>query len=96
MVKNESIIKTKVLLPQALVTLDDFGDPYLGPLVYLLAKRLNYLAFQSFDFERTWWSLFQKRVVRTKFDTYVLLTNKKLDSSETIFLLIFVENIVSS
>ena len=54
MVKNESIIKTKVLLPQALVTLADFGDPYLGPLVDLLAKLLNYLApFQPFDFERT-------------------------------------------
>jgi hypothetical protein len=24
-------------------------------------------------FERTWWRLFQKRVVRTKFDVYVLL-----------------------
>jgi len=30
-----------------------------------------YLAFQSFDFERTWWRLFQKRVVRTKFDIFV-------------------------
>jgi hypothetical protein len=35
----------------------------LGPLI-------NYLAFQSFEFERTWWSLFQKRVVRIKFDIY--------------------------
>ena len=26
--------------------------------------------FKSFDFERTWWRLFQKRVVRTKFDIY--------------------------
>ena len=31
------------------------------------------MAFQSFDFERTWWRLFQKRVVCTKFDIYVLL-----------------------
>jgi hypothetical protein len=30
--------------------------------------------FQPFDFERIWWRLFQKRVVRTKFDIYVLLT----------------------
>jgi hypothetical protein len=29
--------------------------------------------FQSFDFERTWWRLFQKHVVRSKFDIYVLL-----------------------
>ena len=35
---------------------------------------LNYLAFQSFDFKRTWWKLFQKRVVRTKFDIYVFTT----------------------
>ena len=34
---------------------------------------LNYLAFQSFDFERTWWRLFQKRVVCTKFDIYVFM-----------------------
>ena len=33
---------------------------------------LNYLTFQPFDFERTWWRLFLKRVVRTKFDIYVL------------------------
>jgi len=26
------------------------------------------MAFQSFDFEHTWWRLLQKRVVRTKFD----------------------------
>ena len=32
-----------------------------------------YLAFQSFDFDRTWWRLFQKRVVRTKFDIYVFI-----------------------
>jgi hypothetical protein len=34
---------------------------------------LNYLSFQSFDFERTWWRLFQKRVVRTKFNIYVFI-----------------------
>jgi hypothetical protein len=34
---------------------------------------LNYLSFHAFDVERTWWKLFQKRVVRTKFDIYVLL-----------------------
>jgi hypothetical protein len=32
---------------------------------------LNYLAFQSVDYERTWWMLFQKGVLRTKFDIYV-------------------------
>jgi hypothetical protein len=28
------------------------------------------MAFQSFDFEQTRWKLFQKSVVRTKFDIY--------------------------
>jgi hypothetical protein len=31
---------------------------------------LNYMVFQPFDFERTWWRLFQKRVVCTKFDMF--------------------------
>ena len=34
----------------------------------------NYLAFQPFDFERTWWSLFQKRIVYTTLDIYVFIT----------------------
>ena len=39
---------------------------------------LNYLAFQSFDFEHTWWRLFQKRVVRTRFDICVFIERKIL------------------
>ena len=38
----------------------------------------NYLAFQSFDFERTWWRLFQKRIVRTKFYIYVFITHSNV------------------
>ena len=34
--------------------------------------RLN--KYIHFDFERTWWSLFQKRVVRTKLYIYVFIT----------------------
>ena len=34
---------------------------------------LNYFAFKSFDFERTWWRLFQKRVVRATFNIYVII-----------------------
>ena len=34
---------------------------------------LNYLAFQSFHFELTWWRLPQKRVVRTKLDIYIFI-----------------------
>jgi hypothetical protein len=46
----------------------DISYPCLGPLVFLLPK-LEII----FDFERTWWRLFQKRVVHTKFDIYVLI-----------------------
>jgi hypothetical protein len=40
---------------------------YLGPFgLLMLTKTLNYLAFQSFDYECTWWRLFQKSIVHTK------------------------------
>jgi hypothetical protein len=29
------------------------------------SNTLNYLAFQSFDYECTWWMLFQKHIVHT-------------------------------
>ena len=35
------------------------------PFRFITPKALNYLAFQSFDFVRTWWRFFQKRVVHT-------------------------------
>jgi len=38
-------------------------------------KTLNYFAFQSFNFECTWWSLFQKR---NKFDIYVFICCTRL------------------
>jgi hypothetical protein len=65
---NVIINKTKVLLPQVLVT--RIGLSCLG---FIAPKTLNYLAFQSFYFERTWRRLFQKRAVRTKFDIYVFI-----------------------
>ena len=34
----------------------------------------NYLAFPYFGFERIWWRLFQKRIVRTKLDIYVFFS----------------------
>ena len=37
----------------------------LAPKIYLII-----LASQSFDYERSWWSLFQKPVLRTKLDIY--------------------------
>ena len=64
---NVIINKTKVLLPQAYVTLADY-----------------YLAFQSFDFVRTWWRLFQKRVVLTNFDIYVFIIQTYIQSLEVV------------
>jgi hypothetical protein len=40
---------------------------------YATHKSLNYLAFQSFGFERTSFELYQKRVACTKFDMYVFI-----------------------
>jgi hypothetical protein len=37
-------------------------------------KDLNYVAFQSFDYQRGWWGLLQKRVVCTKLDIYVFIS----------------------
>ena len=34
---------------------------------------MNYLSFQSFDYERTWWRLIQECVVRTKLNIYVFI-----------------------
>jgi hypothetical protein len=42
--------------------------------IYYLQKTLSCVAFQSFDFARTWWSLVNKRVLYTEFDIYVFIT----------------------
>jgi hypothetical protein len=68
---NVIINKTKVLLPQGLIIF------WLSCLGFIAPKTLNYLVFQSFDFEHTWWRLFQKRVVRTNFDIYVFMKSMK-------------------
>jgi hypothetical protein len=44
------------------------------PFGFIALKTLNYLAFHSFDFEHTWWRLFQKPVVRITFDIYFIIT----------------------
>jgi len=36
-------------------------------------RLLNYLAFQSFDFEPICWRLFQKRVIRFNTDIYIII-----------------------
>jgi len=43
------------------------------PFGSLAPKDLNVLTFQYFAFQRTWWRLFQKCVVCTKFDIYVFI-----------------------
>ena len=65
------------------MTLSDFGYP-VYTFGFIAPKALNYLAFQSFDFDRTWWKLFQKRVVRTKFDNYVFIIQTYIQSLETV------------
>ena len=45
------------------------GVPYKH-VGFIARKTLNYLNFQSFDFERTWWRLFQKLIVCIKLDIY--------------------------
>ena len=67
------IFKSKVLLPHAWLTLVDFGILLVyWPLVYCFQTLLNYLALQYVDSERTWWRLFQKWIVLSKFDIYVV------------------------
>ena len=40
---------------------------------YVANKARTYLAF---EFERTWWMLFQKRTVRSQFNIYVFINVK--------------------
>jgi hypothetical protein len=50
---------------------------YMNVMVSYYQRFLCYLAFKYFGFECTWWMLFQKRIVRTKFDIYVFIYNNK-------------------
>ena len=47
------------------------GHPYMLYCYLIIYLLLNYLAFQSFNYEHTWWSLFQKR---TLFYIYIFIT----------------------
>ena len=69
---NVIMNKSKILLPQVKVTHYPILAIMFRPFGFIPCKTLNYLAFQFFDFERTWW-LFQKCVVRNKFDVYVFI-----------------------
>jgi hypothetical protein len=50
------------LLLQAYVILADLGYPVKALWCSCSQRLYNYLSFQSFGIERTWWNLFQKRV----------------------------------
>ena len=41
--------------------------------LFIYSRSMIQLAYQSFDFDRTRCRLFQKRVVRTKFDIYIYI-----------------------
>ena len=72
---------TKVLLPQVKVTVADFSYPFM-PFSFIAPKicSINWFSNLSIlsDFERTLWRLFQKRVVRTKFDILFLFLFKHI------------------
>jgi hypothetical protein len=54
----------------------------LAILWFSCSQRLfGYFALQSFDIDRTWWRLFQKPVVGTKLDVYVLIAITEVDIS---------------
>ena len=70
---NVIINKTKVLLHQAQVILVDVGYS-VYTLWFYYSQNIKLFGFPIFRFERTWWKLFQKRVVRIKFDINVFIT----------------------
>ena len=70
---NLIIIKAKDPLPQAYMTLSDFGCPGWSLWYYCSQECWDYLVYQSFDFEHTWWRWIQRRVVCAKFDVYVFI-----------------------
>jgi hypothetical protein len=58
------IIESMFLLLSGIADLRRFWLSCLGPLFFFAPKTLNYmyLVLQSFDYECTWWMLFQKRI----------------------------------
>jgi hypothetical protein len=43
---------------------------------FIVPKHYNLFGYSVVDFERSWWRLFQRLVVRTKSDIYVLTTDR--------------------
>jgi hypothetical protein len=71
----------KVRLQLRLSSLGWFWLSFVRPFGFIAPKTLNYLVFQSFDYKRIWWRLFQKCVVGTKFDIYVFISTCRLKMS---------------
>jgi hypothetical protein len=49
-------------------------------MAFLAQKTYNHLGLQSFDYDRTWWRLFPKRVVRTKLDSFLFIHLSSIES----------------
>jgi hypothetical protein len=51
---------------------------------YEILFTCHYLASKSFEFERAWWRLFQKRDVRIKLNIYVFITLRHKNLTENV------------
>jgi hypothetical protein len=60
------------------------GIHYGRAFGFIALKTLKYLSFHSFDVESTWWGLFQKPVVRIKFDIYFIGANSGAPEGRTV------------
>lgn len=81
MTTNESLYKTKVLLPRALVTLAEFGNPVQALWFYCSQTCLNGLNFQSFVLSAPDESYSRHALCALNFiSTFLLYTNVQHDS----------------
>ena len=53
----------------------------------ILIEYINFFAFKYFGIKRTWWRLFQKLIMRTKFDIYTFYLYTKDKRNGNIFCL---------
>ena len=71
-----------------------FWLSYLGPLGFFLLSKLYIIWLSNLSIlSVTWWKLFQKRVVRTKFDIFVFIVDHSL--SFVFFILVIILSILS-
>jgi hypothetical protein len=55
------------------------------PFGFIAPKTLNDLDFQSFDFEHTWWRLFQRCVVCIEFDIFLPFYRSQAQTNFSIY-----------